>query len=37
VRPARTALQGPSKSGHTFGDHLTEPERYAVIEKLKSF
>jgi hypothetical protein len=30
-----TAFLGRSNSGYTFGDHLTEPEPYLVIEKLK--
>jgi hypothetical protein len=31
-----TRLPGRSNSGHTFGDDLTEPERWAVIEYLKT-
>jgi mono/diheme cytochrome c family protein len=31
-----TALPGRSNGGHTFGDDLTEPERLAVIEYLKT-
>ncbi len=31
-----TSLPGYSNSGHTFGDKLTEPERKAVIEYLKT-
>jgi hypothetical protein len=31
-----TALPGRSNSGHTFGDDLTEPDRMAVIEYLKT-
>lgn len=30
-----TTLKGYSNSGHTFGDHLTDAERKAVIEYLK--
>jgi mono/diheme cytochrome c family protein len=31
-----TTLPGRSNAGHTFGDKLTEPERMAVIEYLKT-
>jgi mono/diheme cytochrome c family protein len=31
-----TTQTGRSNRGHTFGDHLTEPERSAVIEYLKT-
>ena len=31
-----TKLQGYSNSGHTFGDHLNDQERSAVIEYLKT-
>jgi hypothetical protein len=31
-----TALPGQSNGGHTFGDDLTEDERLAVIEYLKT-
>jgi hypothetical protein len=31
-----TTLPGRSNAGHTFGDDLTEPERRAVIEYLKT-
>ncbi|MEZ6139449.1 MAG: c-type cytochrome [Zavarzinella sp.] len=31
-----TSLPGRSNQGHTFGDHLTEQERLAVIEYLKT-
>lgn len=31
-----TRLQGKSACGHTFGDHLSEAERRAVIEYLKT-
>jgi mono/diheme cytochrome c family protein len=31
-----TALPGRSNRGHTFGDDLTEPERMAVVEYLKT-
>ena len=31
-----TSLPGQANTGHTFGDALTEPERMAVIEYLKT-
>jgi hypothetical protein len=31
-----TSLRGRSNGGHTFGDKLTEDERAAVIEYLKT-
>lgn len=31
-----TDLYARSNAGHTFGDHLSDPERYAIIEFLKS-
>ncbi|HEV3258276.1 MAG TPA: hypothetical protein VG013_15460 [Gemmataceae bacterium] len=31
-----TRMPGRGNGGHTFGDHLTEPERLAVIEYLKT-
>jgi RoxA-like, cytochrome c-like len=31
-----TSQRGRSNKGHTFGDHLTDPERMAVIEYLKT-
>jgi hypothetical protein len=31
-----TALPGRGNSGHFFGDHLTEPERMAIIEFIKT-
>jgi hypothetical protein len=31
-----TTRPGQSNKGHTFGDDLTEPERLAVIEYLKT-
>jgi RoxA-like, cytochrome c-like len=31
-----TSQPGRSNKGHTFGDHLTDPERMAVIEYLKT-
>jgi mono/diheme cytochrome c family protein len=31
-----TTQPGRSNAGHTFGDHLTDPERMAVIEYLKT-
>ena len=37
MRPAGTwAKPGRSNKGHTFGDDLTEEERMAVIEYLKT-
>jgi hypothetical protein len=32
-----TTLPSQGNSGHRFGDHLTEDERIAVIEYLKTF
>ena len=31
-----TTIQGHWNTGHTFGDHLSEPERRAVLEYLKT-
>ena len=36
VRVYDTGLPGYSNGGHPFGDHLTDPQRRAVIEYLKT-
>ena len=35
-RVYNTRLPGQSNAGHTYGDHLTDPQRRAIIEYLKT-